>query len=149
MSGCWDWLQSPELFPGHRKSCRNGIAAAPSRAQHITEEAESGLHTMHAAVVIDFSHNSAIVRPSLATTPGADIVWVCHQSFSNAIALPVDPNAYIQNIGWYYCQHYYGREHMGIYQISWRQHGQHQRPGTLASSCWHGALYFPCQLSAP
>ena len=35
---------------------------------------------------------------------------------------------------------------MGTCQISGGHHGQHQRPGTWSSSCWHGALIFHTSL---
>ena len=75
MSGVW-WQVFPELSPGHTTPGSNGTVTAPTRTQHITKVAESGLHSKHGTVDIHFSHSSAIDGPSLAITPGADTVCV-------------------------------------------------------------------------
>ena len=59
---------------------------SPSRAQHVTQVAESGFHIKHGAVDIHFSHSFAMDGSILAITPVAGIVWVGHQSFSDATA---------------------------------------------------------------
>ena len=43
------------------------------------------------SIDIHFTHSSAIDGPSRAIMPGADIVWISHQTFSDATALLVDP----------------------------------------------------------
>ena len=50
---------------------------------------------------------------------------------------------------WSCCRHHYSWQQRGVCQISWGHHGHHQKLGTWSSSCWHGALYFPCQPPLP
>ena len=44
VSGGLDRQEFPELSPGYTAPGSNGIATAPTRAQHISKVAESGLH---------------------------------------------------------------------------------------------------------
>ena len=59
------------------------------------------------------------------------------------------PTAYTVSTRWIFCQQHYSRQHRATCKISGGHHGHHQRPGAWSSSCWHGALYFPCQPSIP
>ena len=45
---------------------------------------------------------------------------------------------------WSSCQHPCSRQHRDTCLISLESQGQHRKPWTWSSLCWHGALYFPC-----
>ena len=91
MTGGKDRQEFSKLFSGRATSGGNGTVTATTRAQHIIKVAETGVHTKHGALDIHLGHWSVVNGLSLATKPGADVTWICHQSPSDATAFLVDP----------------------------------------------------------
>ena len=77
-------------------------------------------------------------------TCASNIIWIGHQLTSDATA----PLMWTHNL---HCELSMELlpQHNGTCQISWGPQGQRLRPRTWSSSCFHGALYFPCQPSMP
>ena len=121
----------------------------PTRAQHVTQIAASGLH-----IKLSAFRNPLESLVSRWWAETRHYTW----GWCNCLRPLVDqwccwtccgPTASIVSI-WPSCyRHLCSRQHRDTFLILFGHHGQHQRPWTWSSSCWHGALYFPFQPSIP
>ena len=113
VSGGEDRQKSPELSPGCTTSGGNGTVIDSTRAQHVIQVAEGGLHIKRGVVHTYFSNFIAIDGPSLTFTPGTDIVWIGHKSTSDAAALR-EPTVCTESTRWH-CRdwHHWDRQHRG------------------------------------
>ena len=90
---CLGWRQAifSWISPGHTTSGGYGDVRAPMAKQSATQIAESGFRIKLDAFDIHKSHWSVVDGLRLTFTPGADVVRISHQSFSDAAAFLVDP----------------------------------------------------------
>ena len=116
---------------------RTGKIHTTGRSDNTITESS---HIKHGAVDIHLSHLSVVDGLSLASVPGADVVWVGYQS---------KPLQHLWTQSLYCCQHHCDRQHRGMGRISWGHRDQRQRPGIWSSSCWHRDLFFPRQPFTP
>ena len=125
----------PELSPDHVASGGNGTVTAPTRAQHVTQIAESVLHIKLGAFAIHLGHWSVVNGPWLVFAPVADVVpdvptviQCCHCTSYGPIACTASPQ-------WSCCLHPWSRQHRDTCLTSVGHPGQHRRSWTWFSSC--------------